>query len=64
MPGPLPPSEPITASIIIEKLWPAAPNIINCRLPNFSMVKTAIQDAAKYSVPLPAAKIREIKPDK
>ncbi len=28
---------------------PAEPNSISCRRPNFSMVKTAIQDAMKYS---------------
>ena len=28
---------------------PVAPNIISCRLPNFSIVKTAIQEARKYS---------------
>ena len=34
---------------------PAAPNIINERRPNFSIVKMAIQDAIQYSVPLQAA---------
>lgn len=33
----------------IENDMPVAPNIISCRLPNFSMVKTAIQEARKYS---------------
>jgi len=34
---------------------PIAPNIINFRRPNFSIVKMAIQLATKYSVPLSAA---------
>lgn len=33
----------------IENDMPVAPNIISCRLPNFSIVKTAIQEARKYS---------------
>ena len=33
----------------MENDMPAAPNIMRLRLPNFSMVKTAIQDAMKYS---------------
>jgi hypothetical protein len=33
---------------------PAAPNIINGRRPNFSIVKIAIHDAIQYSVPLHA----------
>lgn len=37
---------------------PAAPNIMRLRLPNFSIVKMAIQDAIQYSVPLQAAKRR------
>jgi hypothetical protein len=38
----------------IFNLLPAAPNIINGRRPNFSMVKIAIHDAIQYSVPLHA----------
>lgn len=33
----------------IENDMPVAPKSISCRLPNFSMVKTAIQEARKYS---------------
>ena len=33
----------------IENDMPVAPNIISCRLPNFSIVKTAIQEARIYS---------------
>jgi hypothetical protein len=37
---------------------PAAPNIINGRRPNFSIVKIAIHDAIQYSVPLQAESSR------
>lgn len=33
----------------MENDMPAAPNIMSCRRPNFSMVKTAIHEARKYS---------------
>ena len=45
------------------KDMPAAPNIIRLRLPNFSIVKMAIQDAIQYSVPLQAANKRLRKGD-
>lgn len=38
--------------------WPAAPKSINLRRPNFSIVKIAIIEAKKYSVPLHAARRR------
>jgi hypothetical protein len=44
---------PANTHMLID--MPAAPNIINERRPNFSMVKMAIQDAIQYSVPLQAA---------
>ena len=43
---------------------PAAPKIMRVRLPNFSMVKMAIQDAIQYSVPLHAANRRLKKGDR
>jgi hypothetical protein len=43
---------------------PAAPKVINLRRPTFSMVKTAIQEAMKYSVPLQAAISFALKADK
>jgi hypothetical protein len=61
MPGPVPPILVITASNTILRLIPTAPKSIRVRRPNLSMVKTAIQDAAKYSVPFPAAKSRDFK---
>ena len=45
----------VTASTIIQIDMPAAPKIISLRRPIFSMVKTAIHEAMKYSVPLHAA---------
>ena len=42
----------ITASITIHRDIPTAPKSIKCRLPNLSMVNTAIQDARKYSATL------------
>lgn len=57
------PAEPLVvdvqpARIAIEADIPTAPKSMSGRRPNFSIVKTAIQDAAKYSVPLAAARIR------
>lgn len=60
----VPTTEVVPASIAIDAACPAAPNSIKRRRPNFSMVKIAIQDAMKYSVPLQAASSRLIKPDK
>jgi hypothetical protein len=48
----------VPARTAMEKDMPAAPNIINGRRPNFSMVKMAIQDAIQYSVPLQADRRR------
>jgi len=47
------------ASTNIEAACPVAPNNINFRRPNFSMVKMAMNEARKYSVPLHAARSRE-----
>jgi hypothetical protein len=43
----------------MEAAIPKEPKSMSCLRPNFSMVKTAIQLAAKYSVPLAAARRRE-----
>jgi hypothetical protein len=48
----------VPASTAIDMDMPAAPNIINGRRPNFSMVKIAIHDAIQYSVPLQADRSR------
>jgi hypothetical protein len=55
----LPTWEVVPARIAIDAAMPTDPNSISCLRPNFSMVKTAIQLAAKYSVPLAAARSRE-----
>ena len=60
MPGAVPPILVITARMIIEADMPAAPKSMSLRLPTFSMMNTAIQDARKYSVPLQAARMREM----
>ena len=60
MPFVLPGNALVPASTAMEIDMPAAPNNMSGRRPNFSMVKTAIQDAAKYSVPLRAASRREV----
>lgn len=49
----------LPARMAIEAAMPAAPNSMSGRRPIFSMTKTAIQLARKYSVPLQAAKMRE-----
>lgn len=61
MPGPVPPTDVQAANTTIESDWPTAPKSMSWRRPNFSIVKTAIQEAIKYSVPLQAARIREMK---
>jgi hypothetical protein len=48
----------VPARTAIDIACPAAPNIMRLRRPNFSIVKIAIQDAMKYSVPLHAANKR------
>lgn len=40
---------------------PTAPKSMSERRPNFSMMKTGIQETKKYSVPLQAARTREMK---
>jgi hypothetical protein len=62
IPGPVPPTLVMIARITIEADMPAAPNNMSGRRPYFSMHHTAIQDARKYSVPLAAARIRDVKP--
>lgn len=52
----------VAAKIAIDADIPAAPKSINCRLPNFSMVYTAIHEAMKYSVPLAAARTLDTVP--
>ena len=61
MPAFDPPILVITARMTMEPLIPAAPNSMSLRRPTFSMMNTAIQLARKYSVPLQAARIREMK---
>ena len=58
------PIESVMARMTILPDIPAAPNSISWRRPNLSMVKTAIQEAAKYSVPLQAAMRRERKSER
>lgn len=60
MSGAVPPILVMTASITIEMDMPYAPKSMSLRRPTFSMMKTAIQEARKYSVPLQAARIREM----
>ena len=55
IPALVPPMASVTARIIIHTDIPAAPKSISFLRPNFSIVKTANQDAMKYSVPLQAA---------
>ena len=45
----------------MDRDMPTAPKSIRERRPNLSIVKTAIQDARKYSVPLAAARMRLVK---
>jgi hypothetical protein len=51
----------VPARTAIETAMPAAPNSINGRRPNFSMVNTAIHDAREYLVPLAAVRMRDMK---
>ena len=44
--------------------WPAAPNSMSFLLPNFSIVKIAMKEAKKYSVPFSAARRRLRKPER
>jgi hypothetical protein len=55
MPIPVLTLDVVPANIAIEAACPAAPKSISERRPNFSIVKIAIHDAMKYSVPLQAA---------
>lgn len=50
------------ARIAMDPDIPAAPKSMSDLRPNFSIVATAIQEAAKYSVPLQAARIRAVVP--
>lgn len=54
----------VAASTIMEPDIPTAPKIISLRRPNFSIVKMAIHEAMKYSVPFNAASRRLMKLDK
>jgi hypothetical protein len=63
IPGLLSPSKLVVmAKTIIEIDIPAAPINISGRRPTFSIMKMGIRDARKYSVPLQAARIRDVKP--
>lgn len=63
MPAPLLTSEYllVAARTTIDNDMPTAPKIINLRRPILSMVKMAMSDAMKYSVPLSAARSRLVK---
>lgn len=54
----------VMARMTMDRVMPMDPKIISPRRPNRSMVNTAIQEAAKYSVPLQAAISRDKKPDR
>lgn len=51
-------TEVVAARTAMERAWPAAPKSMRGRRPKRSMVKMAIQEARKYSVPLRAARRR------
>lgn len=65
---PIPAFGPLMLAVIAKTTMdsdiPAAPNSIRERRPNLSIVKTAIQEARKYSVPLAPAMIRESSPER
>lgn len=48
----------VPARTAIDKACPMAPKSINFRRPTFSMVKMAMMEARKYSVPFKAASSR------
>ena len=50
----------LIAKTTMDRDMPAAPNNIRGRRPAFSMMKIGSQEAMKYSVPLQAAKIRDM----
>lgn len=54
----------VAVSTTMERDMPTAPKSISLRRPNFSMVKTAIHEAMKYSVPFSAASRRLVKLDR
>lgn len=49
------------ARTTMDNDMPTAPKSMSERRPNFSIMKTGIQETKKYSVPLHAARIREMK---
>lgn len=55
--------EVVPAKTAMEHAWPIAPKSMSFRRPTRSMVKMAIKEARKYSVPLSAARSRERKGD-
>ena len=56
--------EVVPARTAIQTAWPKAPKSMSLRRPTFSMMKMAIQEAIKYSVPLHAARRRLRKPER
>lgn len=50
IPALLPAMLPVMASTTMERDWPVAPKSMSWRRPKRSIVKTAIQEARKYSV--------------
>jgi uncharacterized protein YqjF (DUF2071 family) len=53
----------MAARTAMDAAWPVAPKSISGRRPNLSMVKMAIQEAMKYSVPFKAASKRLRNPE-
>lgn len=53
-------TELTAARTTMDKDMPTAPKSMSERRPNFSMMKTGTQEIKKYSVPLQAARMREI----
>lgn len=60
----VPPDALVPARTAIDAAWPAAPNSIKDLRPKRSIVKTATQEAIKYSVPFRAASRRLRKPER
>lgn len=62
--APVPRTLPRTASNTIVMHWPTAPKIMSFRRPIRSMMKMAMREARKYSVPFAAAMRRDVTSDR
>jgi len=62
IPAAAPPCQSVIVRTTILKLIPTAPMSMSGQCPILSIVKTGINEARKYSVPLQAARIRARKP--